>query len=148
MNDQLALLSTAAGTGALLITAGWLLLHLARRAARGALKRNQLAGIRTSVTLSSDAAWQAAHVAAESDSVRGAQGLIVGGVAAGVSGLLALTGLSFPITATTFTLITLGSTAWLLIWTLRGAAVGQKAAAQITAKDQLVQSSGRKNTQT
>lgn len=147
MNDQIALLFTAAGTGALLVAAGWLLLHLARRAARGALKRNQLAGIRTSVTLASDAAWQAAHVAAEADSVRGARGLIIGGVAAGASGLLALTGLSFSAAATVFTLIALGSTAWLLIWTLRGAAVGQKAATQITAKNQLAQSSGRKNAQ-
>lgn len=134
MSDQLALFLTAVGTGAILIAAGWLLLHVARRAAAGTLKRNQLAGIRTRATLSSEAAWRAAHTAAESDSVRGARGLIIGGIAAGASGTLTLTGLPFPITAAIFTLLALGSTMWMLIWSLRGAALGEKAAAHIIAE--------------
>ncbi|WP_371611878.1 SdpI family protein [Streptomyces clavifer] len=88
MDNQVTLIVTAVATGAGLVAAGWLLLHLARRAAAGTLKRNQFAGIRTSVTLSSDAAWRAAHLAAEKDSIRGARGLIVGGVLSAVSGLL------------------------------------------------------------
>ena len=134
MSDQLALFLTAVGTGAILIAAGWLLLRLARRAAAGTLKRNQIAGIRTRATLSSEAAWRAAHIAAESDSVRGARGLVVGGLAAGATGTLALAGLPFPIAAAIFTVLALGSTTWLLIWTLRGAAVGEKAAVRTIAK--------------
>ena len=48
---RLALFLTAVGTGAILIAAGWLLLRLARRAAAGTLKRNQIAGVRTRATL-------------------------------------------------------------------------------------------------
>lgn len=130
MHDQVALALTAAGVGVLLVVAGWVLARIARRAAAGTLKRNQFAGIRTSTTLASDAAWRAAHVAAEKDSVRGARGLIVGGVIAVTVGLLGLVGLPFPAAVTAFTTVALGSTGWLLIWTLKGAAAGQKAAMQ------------------
>lgn len=130
MDDRIALFVTTLATGALLVAAGWLLSHLARRAAAGTLKRNQLAGIRTSVTLSSDAAWRAAHRAAKKDSVRGARGVVVGGVLGAASGLLGFLGVPFSTAMTTFTVIALGSTAWLLIWTLRGSAVGQRAAVQ------------------
>lgn len=130
MNEQLALLLTAAGTGVVLVVAGWVLVRVARRAAAGTLKRNQVAGIQTSVTLSSDTAWRAAHVAAERDSVRGALGLIAGGMMAAASSLLTLVGVPFSIAVTTFTLIALSATTWLLVWTLRGTAIGQRAATQ------------------
>ena len=130
MNDQVALALTAAGVGVLLVVAGWVLARIARRAAAGTLPRNQFAGIRTSTTLASDTAWRTAHEAAEKDSVRGARGLIVGGVVAVAIGLLGLLGLPFPAAVTAFTIVALGSTVWLLIWTLKGAATGQKAAAQ------------------
>lgn len=64
---------------AVLVAAGLLLRGAARRAAAGTLKRNLIAGIKTRATLSSDAAWQVAHIAAENDSRVGAAGVIVGG---------------------------------------------------------------------
>ena len=130
MDDRLALLLTAICTGALLVAAGWLLMRVARKAAEGTLRRNHLAGIRTRVTLSSDAAWQTAHLAAQRDSLRGARGLIVGGIGGAVSGVLGFVGFSFPATVTVFTVITLGATVWTLFWTLKGLAVGQRAAVE------------------
>ena len=50
----------------------------------GRLKRNQIAGIRTSRTLSSDAAWQVAHVRAERPTVLAG----VVGMATGLTALL------------------------------------------------------------
>ncbi len=49
----------------LLIAAGLFLAVVGRRAGKGRLGRNYLVGIRTTLTLSSDAAWDAAHRAAE-----------------------------------------------------------------------------------
>lgn len=134
MNDQTALLLATAGTGVLLVAAGWLLLRMARRAANGELRRNPIAGVRTSTTLSSDAAWRAAHIASEKDSSIGAKGLIVGGLLCAASGVLGFVGIPFPTAMSVFTVIALGSAAWALIWTLKGAAVGQRAAKQVTTR--------------
>lgn len=49
---------------------------------------------------------------------------------AAASSLLTLVGVPISIAVTTFTLIALGATTWLLVWTLRGAAIGQRAATQ------------------
>lgn len=49
---------------ALEVGAAVLVIWLTRRAANGSLARNDLAGVRTRITLSSDAAWRAGHRAA------------------------------------------------------------------------------------
>lgn len=144
MNDQMALLLTTIGTGLILIAAGWGLIVITRRAASGKLKRNQLAGIRTSTTQSSEAAWRAAHIAAEKDGVIGAKGLFVSGVIGAFSGCLGFFGASFSTTMTVFTFIALGSAAWMLVWTLKGAGVGQRAAQAVVESERLTDSQSRK----
>jgi hypothetical protein len=47
----------ALGTGVVLLVAGIALIVLARRSRDGRVPRNQLAGIRTGLTLSSDTVW-------------------------------------------------------------------------------------------
>ena len=48
-----------------MVGSGILVLWMAQAAASGRLRRNQLAGIRLPVTMASDSAWLAAHVAAK-----------------------------------------------------------------------------------
>lgn len=66
-----------------LVGAGWLIAWIGRRAATGRLDRNWIAGIRTSATLASDEAWEAAH------RVAGTM-LVWAGAASAVSGLALL----------------------------------------------------------
>ncbi len=67
--------------GAVLLPAGGLVPYVVARAARGQLRRNAWAGVRTPGTLASDAAWRAGHAAS-----------LPWALAAGA--LLALTGLA------------------------------------------------------
>jgi hypothetical protein len=54
------------------IGAAILVTWLTRKAANGSLPRNNLAGVRTRITMSSDAAWQEGHRAALRPTVNGA----------------------------------------------------------------------------
>ena len=56
-------LAVAAFVGLLMVGTGFVIIGIANRAAGGNLVKNQVAGIRTKATLSSDEAWLAAHQA-------------------------------------------------------------------------------------
>lgn len=111
---RLVLFVGMAGSGALLI---W----LAGAAASGKLKRNQIAGIRTSKTLVSDEAWLAAHKRAKVPTLWAGVAALVGGVAAVVP-------ISLPMLMVTI-LITTGFMLGLVIY---GTVVGGRAADEVT----------------
>jgi uncharacterized membrane protein len=90
--DESVPLLPALGVAALQCAGGALVALVTRRAADGRLRRNQVAGIRTAATLRSDAAWRAGHAAAVPLSD-------LGGVALGLSGLVALWARRAPVFA-------------------------------------------------
>lgn len=100
--------------------AGVLLIWSARAAASGRLKRNQIAGIRTSQTLSSDAAWQTAHVRAERPTV-------IAGVVSVATGLVAPLPVQVEVVGVA---VLIGATVMLAL-VLYGARVGHRAAGQV-----------------
>lgn len=112
-----------------LFAAGVLIVWVAKRAANGRLGRNQIAGIRTSVTLSSDAAWLAAHRAAESPTIVAGTGTAVGGALTLVTALVGGQFLSADALPITVAIVALSTAGWLLAWTIWGGVVGQRAAA-------------------
>lgn len=104
-----------------MVASGCLMIWMARAAASGRLKRNAIAGIRTSVTMTSDEAWLAAHIRAK-------RATIWGGVAGVIAGLGAL----LPLPSAGLAAIVLGGCAAMLGFVLYGAAVGTRAAAART----------------
>ncbi|MGR6742176.1 MULTISPECIES: SdpI family protein [Microbacterium] len=112
---RIVLFVTMAGSGALLI---W----MARAAASGKLKRNSLAGIRTPSTMSSDAAWLAAHVRS-----KGAT-LVTGYVSVAI-GVVSLV----PMPPAALGIMVLVGAALMVIVMMWGTRVGIKAALAATA---------------
>lgn len=110
-------LATAIGLGLLLIAAGAILGVVAYRSHRGTLPRNWIVGIRTTTTLASDEAWNAAHRA-------GARALSVGAWGALLTGAVLLlrpsNGLGLAVMA--------AGLVWLLGWVVRAAYLGTRAA--------------------
>ncbi|WP_203581479.1 SdpI family protein [Microbacterium hibisci] len=125
MPDSLAMSAAILVTAVVLVGAGALMLWLARRGADGTLARNQLVGVRTALTLSSDAAWHAGQRAAAPRITVAGWGAIGGGVALVV---LALVALPFQVAMTAYCLLAFGSAAWLLAWVVAAAAPAQRAA--------------------
>lgn len=115
------ILVTVAGLGA----AGVALIILARRSRNDRLPRNQLAGIRTTLTLSSDAAWFAAQRASASASEIAGWGTLIG--AAFLVAVVA-TPLPSEVALAATVSVVLGTATWMLVWVLIGAARGQRAA--------------------
>ncbi|MGQ2915811.1 SdpI family protein [Microbacterium aurantiacum] len=116
-----AMLVTVVGLGA----AGVALVILARRSRDGRLPRNQIAGIRTALTLSSDAAWYAAQRASASANEIAGWGTLIGAAV-----LVAIVAAPLPsgVALPTTVVVVLGTGAWMLVWVLIGAARGQRAA--------------------
>ncbi|MEL0625752.1 SdpI family protein [Salinibacterium amurskyense] len=138
MSDDFAFLFTIFLTGSFLMLAGWLLLWLARRSGQGLLKRNPIAGVRTALTLSSDAAWYPAQRAAAPKTRVAAWGTFVGGAALVALGLLGLllgaNMLAYMVVyVVVFAVLSLGSAGWLLVWVLAGAGDAQRAARDAVA---------------
>ena len=85
----------AAVLGGLLLAGGALVPYVVGRAAGGLLRRNHWVGIRTPATMSSDAAWRAAHAAARGWAVASGAVIALSGLgvllvaALGSTGLLA-----------------------------------------------------------
>lgn len=96
---------------------GFLMIWMARASAAGRLKRNAVAGIRTTATMASDEAWLAAHI-------RSKRATLWGGVAALASGAGAL----LPVPAPALAAIVLAGCAAMLGCAIYGAAVGGRAA--------------------
>ncbi|WJL96739.1 SdpI family protein [Microbacterium sp. ET2] len=118
---QWALLITAV----ILVVAGILMVVLARRSRERRLPLNPIAGVRTTTTMASDAAWYAAQAAAAPRTEIAGWGTLVGGAAVGVAALLPLSeSAGIPL----YMVLVFGTVAWLLGWTLTGAAHGQRAA--------------------
>ncbi|WP_181028410.1 SdpI family protein [Pseudoclavibacter sp. RFBA6] len=96
---------------------GLLVMWMAQAAASGQLKRNDIAGIRTPSTMSSDVAWLAAHV-------RSKRATMTAGILALVSGLVVLV----PMPGPAMIGVVMAGCAALLGFVLYGARVGVKAA--------------------
>jgi len=112
----LAVLLTASGIG---------LMMVGRRAAQGRLRRNRWVGIRTTLTLLSDAAWDAAHLA-------GGSKLSVAGYGLLVAGPLMLTNPTNGVGAT----IVFSGLGWMLIWILVAGVIGTRAAEQAVEEEE------------
>ncbi|WP_146077848.1 SdpI family protein [Pseudoclavibacter sp. AY1F1] len=97
--------------------AGLLVMWMAQAAASGQLKRNDIAGIRTPSTMSSDVAWLAAHV-------RSKRATMTAGILALVSGLVVL----IPMPGPVMIAVVMVGCAALLGFVLYGARVGSRAA--------------------
>lgn len=110
-------LATAIGLGLLLIVTGALLIVVAYRSQRGTLPRNWIVGIRTTTTLASDEAWDAAHRA-------GARALSIGAWGTLATGLVLLLR---PSNGLGLAVISIGLL-WLLGWVFRAAYLGIRAA--------------------
>ncbi|WP_104087427.1 MULTISPECIES: SdpI family protein [unclassified Cryobacterium] len=100
-----------------MVGSGVLLLWMAQAAASGRLGRNQVAGIRLPLTMASDSAWLAAHVAAKRP-IRWAGWC---SIAAAVPSVL-------PVPLTIMLASSLIGAAGMITFTLYGASVGSRAA--------------------
>ena len=107
-----------------MVGSGVLLLWMAQAAASGRLGRNQLAGIRLPVTMASDSAWLAAHMAAK----RPNQWAGWCSIASAAPSLLPV-----PV-AIMVTSILIGA-AGMITFTLYGASVGSRAARALSDGD-------------
>lgn len=104
-----------------MLAAGVLLVWMARAAASGRLRRNQLAGIRTRSTMASDEAWRAAHVRARRPTT-------LAGVVSMASAALALLPVGMPVVAAG----ALSGCLAMLGLVLYGAIVGGRAATRVS----------------
>ncbi len=118
-------------TGGLLVLGGLLMLWLARTSERGTLKPNEIVGVRTRLTLSSETAWYSAQRAASPRTRIAGWGGIIGGFAVT---LLALFQPWFDTTMLIYAVLIFGTTAWLLGWVLAGASSAQRAARDSLAR--------------
>jgi len=125
MDEGARLTISFAFTGLLLVATGILMLWLAARSRDGRLPRNQIAGVRTALTLSSDAAWFAGQRAAAGRTAIAGWGAVVGGLAIVVVGFVAP---PLPAAMMLFTVLALGSAGWLIAWAIAGASAAQCAA--------------------
>ena len=101
----------------MLTASGIALIVVGRRARAGRLRRNRWMGIRTTLTLLSDQAWDAAHLA-------GGSKLSVAGYGPLVAGPLMLSG---PTNGGGATIVFAGL-GWMLIWILVAGVIGTRAA--------------------
>ncbi len=111
---------------------GVLVIWLARRGGTGRLPRNHLAGVRTSLTLSSDIAWNAAHRASARAMTIAGWGPIVSGP---VAVLLIVVGPPTDATAIAAAVLLLAGAVWLVAWSLGAAAQAQRAAGEVANND-------------
>lgn len=123
MPESTSLLIAHLSGGGLLLGVGLLCVWLARRGERGLLKPNQIAGVRTRLTLSNDVAWYAAQTAAAPNTRIAGWGAVVGSA---VMGALALWGQ--PGDSMIFVALPLAIAGWLLAWVIAGGVVAQRAA--------------------
>ena len=107
----------ALGLGLFLIAAGILLIVVGKRAVEGRLRQNHFVGIRTTLTLNSEVAWDIAHRV-------GGRRLMLSGYGPVASGLLLFSQPTNGVGAT----IALSGLAWMVGWVLAAASVGERAA--------------------
>ena len=113
---------TALGIGLFLIAAGVLLILVGKRAVEGRLRQNHMVGIRTTLTLNSEIAWDAAHLA-------GGRRLMLSGYGPLTSGLLLFSQPTNGVGAA-IAFVGLG---WMIGWILAAAAIGERAAKAVLA---------------
>ena len=107
----------ALGLGLFLIAAGVLLIVSGKRAGDGRLRQNHFVGIRTTLTLNSEVAWDAANRV-------GSRRLMLSGYGPVASGLLLFSQPTNGVGAA----IALGGLAWMVGWILAAATIGERAA--------------------
>jgi len=108
---------TAIGIGLFLIAAGIVLIYAGRRARAGRLRKNHFVGIRTTLTLNSEVAWDAANLA-------GGARLSLSGYGPVAAGLLLLSQPSNGVGA----IMALSGLTWMVGWVLAAGSIGQRAA--------------------
>lgn len=113
--------------------AGWVVVFVARQAADGQLGRNAIAGIRTPATLSSDEAWNAAHIAGQRLTLlAGWSSIGFAGLSVVLAGGVAATGGSADSALTTAVVVSGGlGLVGLLGLVIAGAVKGHRAAVAI-----------------
>ena len=119
---------TGMGSASLLLVACLFIVWLGRASGRGSLGRNQLVGIRTKWTMSSDERWAAGHRA-------GARRILIGGVGGAaicalaiLSGVLVLLGVAESVTNGVIAALVIGSSAWLVAWMIAATVSANRAA--------------------
>ena len=110
-------LATAVGLGLVLLASGAILAVVAFRSQRGTLPRNWIVGIRTTTTLASDEAWDAAHRA-------GARALSTGAWGTAAAGMALLLRPSNGVGLA----VIMAGLGWLLGWVFRAGYLGTRAA--------------------
>lgn len=116
--------------GLILVAAGVVMVWLARKSLRDNLARNEVAGVRTRLTLSSDAAWYPAQRAAARRTAIGGVGAIAAGVLTPFALLLRL---PFDPTMVVAACVVVVGAAWMIGWALAGTSAAQRAAREATA---------------
>lgn len=112
-----------------LVLVGIVLVVLGERGRSGRLRRNRLAGVRTRMTLSSDAAWNAAQRASASFTIVAGCGAAFGGLVLALAAILGENPAGLADVAST---IALATAAWASGWAIAGGVAGQRAAEKTT----------------
>lgn len=123
-------------TSGITAAAGVFVRELARKAARGELERNRVAGMRTKATLASDEAWLAGHIAAEADSVLGGHAMIGSSVIAfAAPALLGIVGvIRAEVALIVWTVLLMIGVAVLLIYMVRATRAANHAARAVNVE--------------
>ncbi len=125
MPETLSKLLPLALTGGGIVLGSVLMLWLARKSERGTLKPNEIAGVRTRLTLSSETAWYSAQRAAVPRTRIAGWGGVIGGSAVTV---LALLEPWFDTMMLIYVVLIFATTGWLLGWVVAGSSAAQRAA--------------------
>ncbi len=125
---DLVLVVAPIAIGIVLVLGGLLMVQLARKSKVGKLKPNHIAGVRTTLSLSSDTAWYAAQRAAARSTTIAAWGGIVAGA---LVPTVVFWGLEADTTTVMTATIGLGGAAWILVWSLAGTSAAQRAARDV-----------------
>jgi len=123
MNDAVPLIAEVIVALALAAT-GVSLIWMALAGRNGRLRRNPFVGIRTTLTLSSDTAWDVAHRSSASFT-------LTAGIGALACAALALVADSTGLLTTAAAV----AAVWLLLWVAVGALIGIRAAKKVVADD-------------
>lgn len=118
---------------AVMVAGGLVVISVAKRTADGRTGRNQIAGIRTAATMSSDEAWDAAHTAGRRMTLLGGwAGVIAGAGSLPIAAVSGLAGLSADLVVAIALIVSTGiGTVGMLGFAVAGAVQGNRAAVEV-----------------
>lgn len=142
MSETSQIAIAAAVTGVILLGSGLLMLWLARRSAAGRLRRQTVAGIRTTLTLSSDVAWYPAQRAAAPRAAVAGWGSAAGGLALLAVGAVVLAAGESSVDAAlaVYVVLTFGTALWLLVWVIASIGPAHRAAREAVRHEERTRS--------